>query len=245
MSHSQTQIKGLFNSIAQKEYKKLPTRPFKASTKIITEEYDAYEVLPGIIYNYDLGLERFVQLLETAITHNSSAKFPKVYTNYYYYQHILSIYKGKKTGFVEKLISQKWLDQEQKHQKISEVSNVENPCHLMNQHNFHMIARVVRYKINSNETLEIIIPDPKFKINYNNFTSQLLQKETQELLNFPENTTFIRKKVTQIKNKPEKNDNDQMKCPTGQPGPAGKKPYIPKNRRRRMHATKAKAKPSN
>jgi hypothetical protein len=226
-----TQIKGLFNSIPQETFKTKASKTFNPATKIITEQYDAHEVLPGMVYNYDLGIDEFIRILKTV----DKPAF-KVYDNYYYYQNVLSIHKRKKSGFIEKTISQEWLETENKYQKISEVSNLDllnHEINLMNQYDFHLMAKIIRFKINPKETLEIIIPDHKYRLQPNIFTNQLLTDH--KALKLPEETTFIRKKCVHIQNKIEPmSGKDKQHSKSASAGPG--LPYIPKSRRRRMFA---------
>jgi len=230
ISNQSEEKKGLFSKIPQETFETKPAKKLNPTTKLITEEYDAKEVLPRTIYNYDIGVEKFTKYLKTV-----TKPVFKVYDNYYYYQYVLSINKGKKSGFIEKTISQKWLDSENIHQKISQISNIDllhNEINLMNRYDFHLIAKIIRYKINRYEILEIIIPEHKYKIDMNNFTRKLITHP--EELGLPEKTTFIRKRVTDVKTKSisTKSESDSKKHIVSPQS----KPYIPKSRRRRMYS---------
>jgi len=231
---SSPKTKGIFGNIKQINYQICPEKTnSNSNSKKFEELYDAQEVLKEKIYNYDIGRENFIRLLQS-LSHGKQLRH-KTYTNYYFYQYVLSVHNKNKTAFIEKTITQNYHPEKHIHRKQTEISPIDLlKVNLQNSFRFHQMIKIIRYQI-KNHCLEIIIPSHIYKIPHQNLYQNLND------IDFPEGTTFIHKKIKPINDSPEPNNVE--KTPNNNFNPSNKnknknQKFIPKNRRRTYHSSK-------
>jgi hypothetical protein len=230
MENTKPHTSGIFSNIKKINYQPLDHTDFTPNTKKFQEEYTATEVLKDKIYNYDIGQDKFIQLLQQ----KTSKPRHKTFTNYYYYQYVLSIHNGNKTAFVEKTISQRYDQEKQTHYKETHISSVDIlKINLLSSFKFHQMIKIIRFQL-KNHCFEIIIPSHSFKIPHQNLFQNLNHIE------FPKGTTFIHKKITPVSdikynNLPSNETKFNIPSAPKSFNPSktnNRRKYIPRNRRR-------------
>ncbi len=164
----------------------------------IIEEIDGYEISPGKIYQFDLGLERFLNEFKERIKSRKTSKQLKfnIIDNYYLYHYVYSIKDGNSTAYLETETDFKWDASKNTYTKTTMRSYDNIPKDLDSYKKYHFIVRMIRILIKS-EIFEIVIPRGN-KDPYNppdDLISLLSANEDVKLLSkkleFPENTNFI------------------------------------------------------
>jgi hypothetical protein len=226
-----SQSKGIFGNIKQINYQKCPPSPNPSpnpSPKKFEEQYDAQEVLKEKIYNYDIGKEKFIHLLHS-LSNNKTIRH-KTYTNYYFYQYVLSVHNKNKTAFIEKTLQQNYDPENQTHYKLTEITPVDFlKINLQNSFRFHQMIKIIRFQI-KNHCLEVIIPSHSYKIPHQNIYQNLNE------IQFPEGTTFIHKKIKPITSS--NNTQHKKTSPPQNKKYIQTKRFIPRNRRRTYQSNK-------
>lgn len=150
--------KGTFASIHQEIY--LPTGDdvqfdSKKKNVIMTEEVEGIELSPDKVYDFNLGHDKFIELIRP---YKYLTKPPKlmIFDNYYRNHHVFSV-KNKEitTSYQEDVVKSNWNGRT--YERTICRHYLSEPNDLDAHRHYHLIVRIIRYLIDG-QIFEIIVP---------------------------------------------------------------------------------------
>lgn len=192
--------KGPFAYLRQHIY--TPSKTTKkptTGTYIIKEELEVQEISQDEIYNFNLGQDKFLELLRKK---HSSSTTPtmQIIDNYYLYQFVYSVKNKYSVSYQDEIVEGKYLPDKKVYQRTIHRTYLPTPNDFDSYCNYHLIVRIIRFLIDQ-EIYEIIIPrktsivpttGTPVAIPYqvsDDFWKQLI--DPNQLIKLPKDTNFI------------------------------------------------------
>lgn len=183
--------RGTFAKIEQPIFLPLKqkTPKSKAHQTVLMDEWvEGSPILSNMIYQFDVGLDRFINSI-----HKYKNRDPKlqVIDNYYLYHYTCSIKNGQSLAYIDSWKKIEWHPIEKCFHRTIERTYLQDNHDFDSYLDYHLIVRIFRFQIDY-QIFEIIIPrennsDTPFNITKTELWSRILAKN----LELPSNTQYI------------------------------------------------------
>jgi len=168
-----------------KHNKQNQTKP--GTNLLMKEEVEGNVVVPGEIYNFNIGLKKFLELLQPYKDKTPSPKM-QIVDNYYLYHYVCSLKNGKISTYSETVKQLHWngktFIRETQRTYLEELNDINGYL------DYHLITRIIRFQLDQ-QIFEVIIP----RENNNSYpfqpSSQFLINLFSDDCQLPQNVEFM------------------------------------------------------